>query len=156
LNPIFANGAITAAFAAAVGEAAANSNGITAARGNGDGVVGARADIENPGATFDSREAAAYDVTSKANALSIDQNREYQWTYYQDSGTGKYGYTDPYQVGLSGGRNVALPMSVNGDSLSNASTFGMGHTHGNYSDAAGNVVSKARDVFDSDKFSRTQ
>ena len=64
----FANGAIAGPFAAAVGEAAANSNGITAARGS-NGIVGARADIENPEAAFDSREAAAYDVTSKANAL---------------------------------------------------------------------------------------
>ncbi|MBK7729644.1 MAG: DUF4329 domain-containing protein [Gammaproteobacteria bacterium] len=148
----FANGAFTAAFQAAAGEV--SDQAVAARRGNGKGVVGARADVENPGAVFETREKAGYDVTNKINSLSIEENLEYQWVYYQDTGTDRFGYTDPYAVGLSGGAHVSLPISVNGSRLLNASVFGMGHTHGNYSDAAGQVVSKSKDIFNSDRFSR--
>lgn len=148
----FANGAISGAFAYVA--TALAQGGVTAERGSGSGIVGSRANIQNPGAVFDSAEAAAYDIESQMNSISIAENVEYDWTYYSDSVTGKIGYTDPYATGLIGGPHVALPLTVNGAPVPDALYFGMGHTHGNYSDRYGNVVSKSRDYWDSDNFSR--
>jgi hypothetical protein len=74
--------------------------------------------------------------------------------YYFDPKTGKVGYSDAYSEGLQGGKAVTVPISVNGTRLANVVFFGMGHTHGDYSDLSGNVVPQKNDCCDSDHFSR--
>ena len=107
---------------------------------------------ENPGAIFESLEQAGIYVTSRVNPDSIFENREYRWLYYQDSKTGLWSFTDPYQSGPVGGVNLSTPTTVAGKRASGV-IAGMGHTHGNYSDRNYNVVAKNRDYWNSDQFS---
>jgi hypothetical protein len=65
-----------------------------------------------------------------------------------------YGYSDPYNMGLHGGANLKLPFTINGAAAQNGLVlFGMGHTHGAYSDQFGHKVPKGRDYWNSDHFS---
>ena len=65
-----------------------------------------------------------------------------------------YGYSDPYNMGPHGGAGLTLPITINGAAEpTNYMLFGMGHTHGNYSNQEGHPTSKANDYWDSDHFS---
>jgi hypothetical protein len=133
---------------------------VTAARGTpGDGTIGSRADIENPGAIFTDPAKMALYAHRLADPMSISQNIEYDWGYYFDNKSHLLGFTDPYVTGPAGGDKINIILTSNGISLSSkdVSLVGMAHTHGDYSthDAHGNIVraTKFTDAFKSDDFS---
>jgi hypothetical protein len=111
----------------------------------GAGTAG-NAGIDNPGAVFDDLDSAARDILGQINPMSKAQNREYGWGFYHDRDTGKIGYTDPIAIGLEG--TDFRPFTSD-----NQVPIGMGHTHGNYSSAAGIATTRDADEYNSDDFS---
>jgi hypothetical protein len=97
------------------------------------------------GATFATRDEAARAALDATNNWSRDVNAEYRWLIYKDE-NGHYRYTPPEYGGLAGGQDIHMQAP--------GRVVGMGHTHGNYSDDAGNVVQRLDDQFDSDHFSQ--
>lgn len=116
--------------------------------------TGSRVGGFNPGAVFDSASEAAFAAHQTYNPKSISENLEHLWVYFQDTTTGKYGYSDPVYSGLEGVSRFPLKPTLNGDPVRTASLIGMGHNHGNYSDRNGAPTIKARDIYGSDRFSR--
>ena len=99
------------------------------------------------GDAFSSADAAAHDVLSYINPISIQNNSEYAGLIYRNPANRNYYAFSPINTGLEGGINnpsFSRGMEVVGDY----------HTHRDYCDANGNSVSRSRDVYRSDSFSR--
>ncbi len=116
--------------------------------------TGTRAEINNPGPVFDNVEAAALDVLSQVNPISIANNTEYAWLLYFDKNTGLIGYTDPMATGPAGSEEIHFFVDTRSKVL-----FGMGHTRADYSWALCKDCSILRseqflDKFHSDEFSK--
>ena len=100
-----------------------------------------------PGDAFSSADAAAHDVLSYINPISIQNNSEYAGLIYPNPANRNYYAFSLINTGLEGGINnlsFSRGMEVVGDY----------HTHRDYCDANGNSVSRSRDVYRSDSFSR--
>jgi hypothetical protein len=108
--------------------------------------------LQNPGPIFHTPEDAAYDINSQMNPISVADNAEYDWGYYQDPNTGLYGYTDPYNFGPVGGKGP-VATAVNGAAFHPSGLMGWGHTHGDYSDSNSHRTPQIKDYWDSDNFS---
>jgi RHS repeat-associated protein len=100
---------------------------------------------------FDSQDAAGDAALSKANPVSIKENREYGGLLFEKDG--QFGYTEP----IPGEGTTVNPYDAIGSVPEGATVVGDYHTHGDYSRMVGGRLERttaALDEFNSDHFSR--
>jgi hypothetical protein len=143
----FANGAVTASFAyAATSMSESDEVEVTGDKGSAGSSLTSKQFTLGSSAVFQSPGEAAIAAHSIVDGISIWDNLEYSWGYYQDPTTKLYGYGTISVTGPHGGDyDISF--------IEGQIRIGMGHTHADYATSDGRPTTKWNDYWDSDHFS---